>query len=257
MQISKCADMQMINNSEQNRYRKIRNPKFTPPLGGRGATFFPTFAPMAITQQFDSIIFDLDGTLWDSTANVAIAWQKAKDEVDYIRDDITQETVRSITGMAYDAIFEKLFPYLDAATRLEFKTLGAKYELEILHSKGGDFYPALAETLTYLKSKYRLFIVSNCQLGYIDVFLAMDNMAGYFEGHQCYGTKGQPKFQNMMDVVADYDLKSPVYIGDTMGDRDSAEKAGVPFIFATYGFGKVADGYIATIDSFSDLTKIL
>ena len=59
---------------------------------------------------FDSIIFDLDGTLWDSTANVAMAWQKAKEEVDYIKDDVTQQTVRSITGMAYDAIFEKLIP---------------------------------------------------------------------------------------------------------------------------------------------------
>jgi len=212
---------------------------------------------MAITQQFDSIIFDLDGTLWDSTANVAIAWQQAKNQVDYITQDITQETVRSITGMAYDAIFDKLYPYLDDTKRQEFKKLSAKYELEILHSKGGDFYPALTETLTYLKSKYRLFIVSNCQLGYIDVFLNMENMASYFEGHQCYGTKGLPKFQNIMDVVADYDLKAPVYIGDTMGDRDSAEKADVPFIFATYGFGKVNDGYIATIDSFDNLTEIL
>ncbi|MES2279740.1 MAG: HAD family hydrolase [Bacteroidota bacterium] len=212
---------------------------------------------MALTQQFDSIIFDLDGTLWDSTANVALAWQAAKQQVDYIRDDIDQQTVRSITGMAYDAIFEKLYPYLDDACREEFKNLCAKNELEILHSKGGAFYPALSETLTYLKSKYRLFIVSNCQLGYIDVFLAMDDMIGYFEGHQCYGTKGNPKFQNILDVVADYDLKAPVYIGDTTGDRDSAQKAGAPFIFATYGFGVVTDGYIATAQQFSDLQQLL
>jgi phosphoglycolate phosphatase len=212
---------------------------------------------MALTQNFDSIIFDLDGTLWDSTANVAQAWQAAKQQVGYIREDITQQTVRSITGMAYDAIFDKLYPYLDTAQREEFKSLCAKNELEILHKKGGDLYPALAETLTYLKSKYRLFIVSNCQMGYIDVFLAIDDMAGYFEGHQCYGTKGQPKFQNIIDVVNDYHLKAPVYIGDTIGDRDSAQKAGVPFIFATYGFGVVNDGYIATIDQFSDLQKML
>ena len=64
---------------------------------------------MAPYKNFDSIIFDLDGTLWDSTANVAIAWQGAKQQVDYIRNDITADTVKSITGMAYDAIFEKLF----------------------------------------------------------------------------------------------------------------------------------------------------
>lgn len=212
---------------------------------------------MALTQQFDSIIFDLDGTLWDSTANVAVAWQKAKTQVDYVRDDINQQTIRSITGMAYNVIFDTLYHYLDEARREEFKNLCARHELEMLRSKGGEFYPRLAETLTYLKGKYRLFIVSNCQRGYIEVFLAMEDMLSYFEGHQCYGTKGQPKYQNIMDVVADFNLQAPVYVGDTMGDRDSAQKAGVPFIFADYGFGKVEDGYIARIGRFSELQQLL
>jgi phosphoglycolate phosphatase len=216
-----------------------------------------TFAAMALSQTFDSIIFDLDGTLWDSTANVALAWQTAKQQVDYIRDEIDQQTVRSITGMAYDAIFEKLYQYLDEPTRNEFKTLCARHELATLHAKGGHFYPRLAQTLTYLKSKYRLFIVSNCQSGYIEIFLAMEDMAGYFEAHQCYGTKGQPKFQNILDIVADNGLKAPVYVGDTTGDRDSAQKAGVPFIFASYGFGVVEDGYITQIDEFSQLQQLL
>jgi phosphoglycolate phosphatase len=212
---------------------------------------------MAPYKNFDSIIFDLDGTLWDSTANVAIAWQGAKQQVDYIRNDITADTVKSITGMAYDAIFEKLFPYLDNATRNEFKTLCAQNELHTLHSKGGALYPELAETLTYLKNKYRLFIVSNCQSGYIEIFLGMDDMLAYFEGHQCYGTKGQPKYQNILDIVAGHNLKAPVYIGDTTGDRDSAQKAGVPFIYAAYGFGEVKEGFIAEIQQFSELRDLL
>lgn len=212
---------------------------------------------MKLHNHFDSIIFDLDGTLWDSTANVAIAWQGAKQQVNYIKDDITADTVRSITGMAYDAIFEKLFPYLDEAVRNEFKAMCAKNEIETLHSKGGALYPQLAETLTYLKTRYRLFIVSNCQSGYIEIFLGMDKMLSYFEGHQCYGTKGQPKFQNILDIVADHGLKTPVYIGDTTGDRDSAQKAGVPFIYAAYGFGLVNDGYIAEIHQFSELQGLL
>ena len=212
---------------------------------------------MATNVSFDSIIFDLDGTLWDSTANVALAWQTAKEQVDYVKDDITQQTVRSITGMAYDAIFEKLYPYLDTPTRDSFKALCAKHELDTLHQLGGAHYPKLEETLTYLKSKYRLFIVSNCQSGYIEIFLKHDGMAPFFEAHQCYGTKGQPKFQNIKDIVADYDLQAPVYVGDTTGDRDSAAKAGVPFIFAAYGFGQVEDGFVARIEQFEDLKNIL
>ncbi|GAB3935999.1 HAD family hydrolase [Mucilaginibacter myungsuensis] len=212
---------------------------------------------MISTTPFDSIIFDLDGTLWDSTANVVVAWQRAKEQVDYIRRDITRDDVRSITGLAYDVIFETLFPYLDDDKRNEFKGICAKHELDVLYKLGGDLYPELASTLTYLQQKYRLFIVSNCQAGYIEVFLGKQGMDQYFEGHQCYGTKGQPKFRNILDVVSDYSLQNPVYIGDTNGDRDSAAKAGVPFIFASYGFGKDVTGGIATIDQVADLKNIL
>lgn len=207
--------------------------------------------------KFDSIIFDLDGTLWDSTRNVAIAWQNAMDKVDYVDEVMTQEKVRSITGMAYNVIFDTLFPYLDTEKRNELMAICAKSELDILHTRGGELYPALDETLNYLAGRYRLFIVSNCQNGYIEVFLRLSGMAHYFSGHQCYGTKGNPKAENIKDIVTDYQLKTPVYVGDTMGDYNSATKAGVPFIFANYGFGVVETGQIATISSFSELVEML
>ena len=210
-----------------------------------------------LKNKFDSVIFDLDGTLWDSTANVAKAWQKAKEEVDYVKDDFTQEVIRSITGMTYKAIFEKLVPYLDEERREEFKSIAAKYELEILHTEGGELYPELEATLKYLQPKYKLFIVSNCQSGYIETFFNVTGFEHYFQGHQCYGTKSQPKWENIRDIVNDHDLKAPVYVGDTQGDHDAAGKAGVPFILATYGFGKVDGDQIANIQQFSDLVEIL
>ena len=36
-------------------------------------------------------------------------------------------------------------------------------------------------------------------------------------------------------------FEKSVYIGDTQGDCDAAREAGVPFIFASYGFGSVKD----------------
>jgi phosphoglycolate phosphatase len=211
----------------------------------------------SLKNQFDGIIFDLDGTLWDSTGNVAQAWQAAVNGVDYITELMTQEKVRSITGMTYDSIFDKLFPNLSTEQRAEVQALCGKHELEILHEKGGELYPDLDETLSYLAGNYKLFIVSNCQSGYIEVFFKISGMEHYFMGHQCYGTKGKPKAENIKDIVTDHNLKAPVYIGDTMGDYDSATKAGVPFIFANYGFGAVENGQIATISNFSELTELL
>jgi phosphoglycolate phosphatase len=211
----------------------------------------------SLKNKFDGIIFDLDGTLWDSTGNVAIAWQEAIAKVDYVDEVMTREKIRSITGLAYNVIFDTLFAYLDIEKRTELMNLCAKSELATLHTKGGELYPSLDETLSYLAARYRLFIVSNCQSGYIEVFLKLSNVGHYFSGHQCYGTKGNPKAENIKDIVNDYQLKAPVYVGDTKGDYDSATTAGVPFIFADYGFGKVEMGPVATISAFAELTSIL
>ena len=211
----------------------------------------------SLHNKFDSIIFDLDGTLWDSTANVALAWQAAIEQVDYIDEVMTVERVRSITGMTYDAIFDKLFPTLTDEQRREVQILCGKSELEILHTRGGELYPQLEETLKYLGTKYKLYIVSNCQSGYIELFLDLHNMHPYFLAHQCYGTKGNPKADNIKDIVNDHQLKAPVYVGDTMGDYTAATQAGVPFIFANYGFGKVPDGMVATVSSFNELVELL
>jgi phosphoglycolate phosphatase len=213
--------------------------------------------PFSLENKFDSIIFDLDGTLWDSTGNVAKAWQQAMTEVDYVDEIMTQERVRSITGLAYNVIFDRLFPHLDGTKRAELMAICAKNEIDFLHRHGGELYPLLEATLEYLVVKYKLFIVSNCQSGYIEVFLRLSGTDRFFSGHQCYGTKGNPKAENIKDIVNDFELKAPVYVGDTMGDYESATKAGVPFIFADYGFGKVESGQIATISSFAELVGLM
>ncbi|MFD2874004.1 HAD family hydrolase [Mucilaginibacter ximonensis] len=210
-----------------------------------------------LKSQFDSIIFDLDGTLWDSSSNVVVAWQTAKEQVDYIKEDFTRPMVHSITGMTYKAIFETLLPYLTEEQREEFKALAGKYELEILYKKGGDLYPGLEQALEQLSKKYKLFIVSNCQSGYIEVFFKVSGFEHYFAGHQCYGAKNQPKAENIIDIIKDHELKAPVYVGDTLGDYTAATKAGVPFIFADYGFGEVEEGQVATISSLVELTALL
>ncbi|MBD1367133.1 HAD family hydrolase [Mucilaginibacter sp. ZT4R22] len=211
-----------------------------------------------LKDQYDSIIFDLDGTLWDSTDTITGAWQAALNKAPYMSHEVmTRERVRSITGMTYDAIFEKLFPFLNPDQRAEVQKLCSLSELEILHKQGGTLYPKLEETLIYLKQKYKLYIVSNCQSGYIELFLDLNSMHSHFLAHQCFGTKGNPKADNIRDIVNDNGLKAPVYVGDTMGDYDAATKAGVPFIFASYGFGVVESGQIATIDNFEELKVIL
>ena len=203
----------------------------------------------------DSIIFDLDGTLWDSTETIAVAWQQALDQLGMDSSKMTAETVRGLAGMPYDAIYDKLFPELEGEERDRLQKLCARLELETLKERGGVLYPEVKETLDYLKGKYKLAIVSNCQSGYIETFLEHHSLHAYFNDHECYGNNGISKGENILEVIRRNKLQRAVYIGDTTGDYEASQKAQVPFILAAYGFGTV-EAEVESIDQFSDLKKL-
>jgi phosphoglycolate phosphatase len=209
--------------------------------------------------RFDSVIFDLDGTLWDATTAITRAFQAAKESVDYIEDDVTLAQVQAVTGQPYTVVYERLFPNLPAHRLDEYRALCARQELAAAVEHGGAPYPGLEATLSYLRGRgYRLFIVSNCQVGYVEAFFTHSQLGHYFEGHQCFGTKLLPKSENIREVVAQYGLQAPVYVGDTPGDFAASQAAGVPFIFATYGFGQVSAAEAPErIDQLQDLQQML
>lgn len=209
-------------------------------------------------QSFDSVIFDLDGTLWNASEAITQAFQAAKNSVDYIEHDITLEQVQAVTGQPYGVVYERLFPTLPSERREEFRALCAEQELTAAQKVGGTLYPGLEETLQYLQKRYRLFIVSNCQRGYVEAFFQNSQLGHYFEGHQCFGTKGLPKSENIREVVGQYGLQAPVYIGDTHGDYEASRQSNTPFIFATYGFGQVSPQEAPLrINQLSDLRQLL
>lgn len=208
------------------------------------------------TTQYDGLIFDLDGTLWDSTQTIANAWNAAIAQFDFVNTTLTREDIRGIAGMPYDAIYQKLFPRLDTAQRQELQKTAAKLELEYLSKQGGEAYPQLQETLALLQQKYKLFIVSNCQSGYIEAFLQYFNLQDYFSDIACYGDKNLSKGENIMAVIQRNDLQRPVYIGDTQGDFDASVKAQVSFILASYGFGEVK-AEVVHIAALAELQKLV
>jgi phosphoglycolate phosphatase len=209
--------------------------------------------------RFDSVIFDLDGTLWDASQAITQAFQAARNSVDYIENEITLAQVQAVTGQPYETVYARLFPSLPADKLDEYRALCARQELAAAEQPGGTLYPGLEATLQYLKEQgYRLFIVSNCQVGYVEAFFANSRLEQYFEGHQCFGTKKLPKAENIREVVAQYGLQAPVYVGDTPGDLAASQGAAVPFIFATYGFGRLSpDEAPVRIDQLAELRRLL
>lgn len=204
----------------------------------------------------DSIIFDVDGTLWDSTPIVAEAWN------DVIKDQLHQDM--NLTGDDLKRLFGRLLPEIAAVIfenetqeeQLRLIDLCCEEEHRALLNSPAPIYPGLEDALKVLSGKYRLFIVSNCQAGYIEVFLQATGLSRYFEGHLCPGDTGNAKAANISEVVSTYNLQSAVYVGDTAGDYKATKEAGLPFIFASYGFGSVEtpDAVIASLD---ELPKVV
>lgn len=204
----------------------------------------------------DSIIFDLDGTLWDALDEVLVVFNGVLKRHKDIENLLSKEDLRGITGLQVKEAGKKLFPYLEESTHQKILKKCCELECQHLSEHGGRLYDNLEDVLKVLSSKYKLFIVSNCQAGYIEAFYKYHKLDKYFVDYENPGRTGLSKGENIKLVIERNELVSPVYVGDTIGDQKAAEFAGVPFIYAEYGFGEVTS-YDFAIKSFGELLEIM
>ena len=203
----------------------------------------------------DSIIFDVDGTLWDSTESVAASWNKAIREHSSLNLTLEPVSLSRVFGKTMTEIADTLFPSLSADERMKLLEVCFDEENRYLEDHPGILYPDVARTLKKLASRYPLYIVSNCQCGYIEDSEIARGLGPYIKDHLCFGETQVPKGETIRKLIVKNRLQSPVYVGDTQGDADSCKTAGIPFIFAEYGFGDVPDARMR-IQTFSDLEKL-
>lgn len=205
---------------------------------------------------YDSIILDIDGTLWNTTGIVAQAWNMAIARLFPQVPLVTAEILQGQFGKTMDTIADNLFAGLTAEQKKFLIDKCCEEEQAALHSNTENItYEGVVETIAHLSTKVPLFIVSNCQSGYIELVIEKNHIEKYITDYECFGTQGKPKDENIRLIVERNNLKNPVYVGDTQGDYEACTKAGVPFIWAAYGFGK-PESYIAKIEKFSDIKDL-
>jgi len=187
-----------------------------------------------------AVLFDLDGTLWDSAAGVCLAWNTVL-ERHGIEPFITVDFMHSLMGKQMDTIASILFPDSTYDVQMELINECAEYENELLENIGGTLFEGLEVILSTLSQKYSLAIISNCQTGYIETFLKAHNLEKYFCDFESFGATGRCKGENIASVVRRNGFEKAIYVGDTQGDCDAAKLAGVPFVHASYGFGSVSE----------------
>ena len=183
-----------------------------------------------------AVIFDLDGTLWDSSREIALAWSSILEGHGF---RITQADVQAVMGKTSQEIAALFFPDRTPEEQMAIFDACSDAELVYLQANSAILYPHLEETLEQLSHKYTLCLVSNCQEGYIETFFECTGLGRYFADTECAGHTNLPKSDNIRRVVERNAFDAAVYVGDTQKDLDSAVDAGLPFIHAAYGFGTV------------------
>ncbi len=189
----------------------------------------------------DALIFDLDGTLWDSSEGVVQAWNTVLVEEGYGEAWLTTNRLRGVMGKTIEQIGAEFFPELSVEAQLSLVKRCCQMEQQVLLERGGRLYDNLESVLSELSQRYALYIVSNCQEGYIETFLKYHRLEAYFKDFESHGRTKRPKGENIQQVMTRSGVERAIYIGDTLSDYEAARLAGVPFVHAAYGFGHVPE----------------
>ncbi|RCH54138.1 hypothetical protein DJ568_14760 [Mucilaginibacter hurinus] len=200
----------------------------------------------------DSLIFDMDGTLWDAVDLYTSAWNMILNHCG-ITSQFSRAEMAGMVGWEGQKVMDTLMPGLDRDKQLDIYNKVNQKQSQISQD-GCIIYDGVKEGLAQLAARYKLFIVSNCAEGVIRRFINWAGIDDFITDEVAYGVNHKPKNHNIKLLIDRYNLKSPVYIGDTDGDSVQSQIAGVPFVLVTYGFG-TTNNYDLKFDNFTELTN--
>ena len=205
---------------------------------------------------YESLIFDIDGTLWDSRQLVAEGYNLQLEKEGLQHLFVTAEDLRPLFGKVMTEIADNILASIEPSERYELMERCMKTENDYLFANECKIgYPKVKETLEALSKKYRLFIVSNSQCGYPELCIEKLGLTDYIEGHMCFGDTGTSKGKTIRTLIDKHNIGSCIYIGDTQGDLEACQEAGIPFIFCAYGLGN-AESWDARIEKIEDLLEL-
>jgi phosphoglycolate phosphatase len=202
----------------------------------------------------DAVIFDIDGTLWNASSASARGWNLGLAQLG-IRNRVTAEQIAMVAGSPFEDCVEALLPGMSVRHPSLFEVL-CRYERAGVKRDGGKLYDGAFEAVSLLANKFDVFLVSNCQDWYLELFLDFSGLGPLLSGVDCHGRSSLPKNEMLSRMKRLQSPAAPVYVGDTAGDEAAAATAGITYIHASWGFGQ-PKGDPITVNSFAELLALL
>lgn len=188
---------------------------------------------------FDTILFDLDGTLTDSYEGISKSVQYALKSLGIEENE--ERVLRSFIGPSLKEQFKKVYRLSDSDTEKAVKTYRERFSVTGIYEN--RLYEGITEMLERLKSSgKRLAIASSKPRVFVSTVLKYFDIAKYFEiegGSELDGRRIEKSdvIEYTLKLLDIKDRQRVVMVGDRCFDAEGAKICNVPFIGVLYGYG--------------------
>lgn len=196
------------------------------------------------------LVFDFDGTIH----NTEITYKKAITEsLSELNLDINDFDFKSFIGMGPKDVWDIILK--DDSDKTSYIKKNGDRIIKYM-KESGELYDGAIETLSYLKDKYDLFILSKCRRVYMEAAREKFGLDSFFSK---YFIGEDYDYLEKYKILRDEIKEDYIIIGDRREDMEAGLKNNQRAIFAAYGYGSPseADGVNISISSIKELNDIL
>lgn len=189
-----------------------------------------------MAKSYELIIFDWDGTLVDSQAQIVNCMQVAFESTGLKIPD--PEAIRHIVGLSLETAFYRLAPQIDNSLVVQLADAYRRHSsTNSKHST--ELFSGVRKSLLNLREQgFYLAVATGKSRRGLDAAMNGSNLSGFFDITRCADetrSKPNPLMLNEILTELNLDADKALMVGDTSYDIEMANSIGMDSIAVTYG----------------------